>query len=183
MPDNKNNLTEKEALVEEIRQTRENINALIQKIARYEANQSQKAEPVRKEIQPKPVYRRAKMKVWKLVSGILSIILSLFVVGQSFLAGIFNALTENHQISGTAGLVVAVMLLTAGIVSIAVRNSEGNGGNVALLILFGIAAAIGFTFAGEYKDLYIWSGWCALCALLAIISMIKRHVKEPEKAA
>ncbi len=41
MPDNKNNLTEKEALVEEIRQTRENINALIQKIAQYEANQSQ----------------------------------------------------------------------------------------------------------------------------------------------
>ena len=63
-------------------------------------------------------------------------------------------------------------MLAGGIVSIATRKSEKNGGNIALIILFGLAALIGFTNYGSFSDLAIWSGWCVINAVLAIVSFI-----------
>lgn len=112
------------------------------------------------------------MKVWKLVSGILSIVLFVFVSFQSCAAGLSNALEANGEASGTAGIMVAVFMLAGGIVSIATRKAKGKGGNIALIILFGIAALVGFTNYGSYSDLAIWSGWCLINAVLAVIAMI-----------
>lgn len=112
------------------------------------------------------------MKVWKLVSGILSIVLFVFVSFQSCAAGLSNALEANGEASGTAGIMVAVFMLAGGIVSIATRKAKGKGGNIALLVLFGIAALIGFTNYGSYSDLAIWSGWCLINAVLAVIALI-----------
>lgn len=112
------------------------------------------------------------MKVWKLVSGILSIILFVFVSFQSCAAGLSNALEANGEASGTAGIMVAVFMLAGGIVSIATRKAKGKGGNIALIILFGIATLVGFTNYGSYSDLAIWSGWCLINAVLAVIAMI-----------
>ncbi len=112
------------------------------------------------------------MKVWKLVSGILSIVLSVFVVLQSGAAGMVNAMEGNGEVSGTAGILVAVMLLVGGIVSIASRKG-GKGGNIAVLILYGLGSLVGFTMAGNYSDLRIWAGWCLICALLAVVALVK----------
>lgn len=112
------------------------------------------------------------MKTWKLVSGILSIILFVFVSFQSCAAGVANTLEANGEIGGSAGIIVAIMLLAGGIVSIATRNG-GKGGNIALIILFGIGALFGFVLAGSYTDLQIWAGWCLICAILAIVSLVK----------
>lgn len=112
------------------------------------------------------------MKVWKLVSGILSIILFVLVAFQSCAAGVANALEENGEVSGTAGIMVAIFMLAGGIVSIATRKGAGKGGNIALIILFGLAAIIGFSNYGSYSDLAIWSGWCLLNTILAIVAMI-----------
>lgn len=112
------------------------------------------------------------MKVWKLVSGILSIILFVLVAFQSCAAGVANALEENGEVSGTAGIMVAIFMLAGGIVSIATRRGVGKGGNIALIILFGLAVIIGFSNYGSYSDLAIWSGWCLLNAILAIVAMI-----------
>lgn len=114
-----------------------------------------------------------KMKTWKLVAGILSIILSVFVLFQSMFAGLGNALSDNGEVSGTAGLIVSIMLLAGGIVLIVVRNKDGKGGNIAIVILFGIATLVGFTSAGSYGDLYIWSAWCLINVILAIFSILK----------
>ena len=65
------------------------------------------------------------MKVWKLVSGILSIVLFLIVSFQSCAAGISNTLSDNGEVGGSAGVLVAIFLLAGGIVSIATRNSKG----------------------------------------------------------
>lgn len=58
------------------------------------------------------------MKTWKLVSGIISIVLFVFVSFQSCAAGVVNTMEENREVGGSAGLIVAIMLLTGGIVSI-----------------------------------------------------------------
>lgn len=114
------------------------------------------------------------MKVWKLVSGILSIILFVLVTFQSCAAGVANTLESNGEVSGSAGIMVAVCMLAGGIVSIATRKSEGKGGNIALIILFGLAAIVGFASYGSYSDLAIWAGWCAINAVLAVVAMIKK---------
>lgn len=112
------------------------------------------------------------MKTWKLVSGILSIVLFMLVSFQSCAAGIGNTLEANGEVSGSAGIIVAIMLLAGGIVSIATRNG-GKGGNIALIVLFGIGALFGFTLAGSYTDLNIWAFWCLVCVILAVVSLIK----------
>ena len=64
------------------------------------------------------------MKVWKLVSGILSMVLFILVAFQSCAAGVSNALENNGEVSGSAELIVAVLMLAGGIVSVATRKSE-----------------------------------------------------------
>lgn len=112
------------------------------------------------------------MKTWKLVSGILSIVLCLFVLLQSCAAGTVNALEASGEVSGSAGLIVSIMMLAGGIVSIVTRKGT-KGGNIAIIILYGIAALCGFTMAGNFKDLNIWAFWCLICAVLAAVSLIK----------
>ena len=47
------------------------------------------------------------MKTWKLVSGILSIIMFVFVTFQSCAAGISNSIEDNGEVGGSAGIIVA----------------------------------------------------------------------------
>ena len=86
------------------------------------------------------------MKTWKLVSGIISIVLFAFVMFQSCAAGISN--------------------------SIATRNGS-KGGNIALIVLFALGALCGFTMAGSYADLNVWAAWCLICAVFAAVSLKK----------
>lgn len=112
------------------------------------------------------------MKTWKLVSGILSMVLFALVAFQSCAAGVANSLEANGETSGSAGILVAILMLAGGIVSVATRKSEKKGGNIALIILFGLAALIGFTGFGNFSDLAIWSGWCLINAVVSVIAII-----------
>lgn len=113
------------------------------------------------------------MKTWKLVAGILSIIVFVIVMLQSCAAGVVNALEDSGGTSGSIGFICGILILTGGIVSIAVRNSTGRGGNIALIVIFGLAALIGFAGYGNYSDLVVWSIWALVNVVLAIIAMIK----------
>lgn len=115
----------------------------------------------------------APLATWKLVSGILSMVLFILVSFQSCAAGLGNAISNNGEVSGSAGVIVAIMLLAGGIVSVATRKG-GKGGDIALIVLFGIGAFIGFVLAGSYSDLRIWAFWCLVCVVLAIVSMSKK---------
>ena len=98
------------------------------------------------------------MKTAKLVIGILSIVLAVFVFMQSAVAGLGNALAENGEAGGSGGVLVAIALLVAGIIAIATRKG-GKGGYVAAgFYIFG--ALVGFATAGSYADLNIWAFLC-----------------------
>ena len=103
------------------------------------------------------------------------------VTFQSCAAGVVNALEENGGTSGSIGAFVAILMLSGGIVSIASRKSTKKGGNIALVILFGLAALIGIAGYGNYSDLVIWSIWCLLNAVLAIVSLVVVKKKDDEK--
>ena len=113
------------------------------------------------------------MKTWKLISGILSIVLAAFVLFQSMAVGLGNSLSENGETSGSAGFLVAILLIVAGITAIVVRKSVKKGAHIALVIMYGLAAITGFTMAGSYEDLKIWAAWCLICAILAVVAIFK----------
>lgn len=122
------------------------------------------------------------MKVWKLVSGILSMVLFVVVTFQSCAVGLANSLSESEEVSGTAGVLLAVLMLAGGIVSVATRKSVKNGGNIALIVLFGLAALIGFMNHGTYSDLVIWSVWCLINVVLAVVAMVTGGKKNSTQA-
>lgn len=118
---------------------------------------------------------QAAFKTWKLVSGILSMVLFIFVSFQSCVAGMGNAIFETGESSGSGGILVAIMMLSGGIVSVATRKSKGNGGNIALIVLFGIATLTGYGLAGSFTDLNVWATWCLVNVIMAIIAIIKNN--------
>lgn len=118
------------------------------------------------------------MKIWKLVAGILSMVLFVLVTFQSCAAGLSNALEENGEASGSAGIILAVLMLVGGIVSVATRKAKGKGANIALIILFGLAGLVGITNYGSFSDLAIWSVWCFINAAMAIIAIVTGKKKD-----
>ena len=118
------------------------------------------------------------MKTAKLVLGIITIVLSCFVTLQSCAAGTANALSDNGESSGTAGLLVSWLMLAGAIVMISTRK-KGKGGSIACIILFGLAALLGFPNAGSYKDLKVWAVYCLILAVINLIAVIK--YKKPEE--
>ena len=118
------------------------------------------------------------MKTWKLVSGILSIILFVVVSFQSCAVGIGNTLGETGEVGGSGGIVLSFLMLAGGIVSIATRNTKGKGANISLIILFGLASFFCFVLAGSYTDLKIWAGWCLINAILAVVAIVKSKKTE-----
>lgn len=129
------------------------------------------------------------MKTWKLVSGILSIILAAVIFWETFLVSVvgfaaqqgqFDLITTQNEfaVSTFGGIIVAVFLITAGIVSIITRN-KGKNGEIASLILYGLAAIIGFCTANRaFKDLFVWAAWCLICAVLYAVCIIWPSVKK-----
>lgn len=117
-----------------------------------------------------------EMKIWKLVSGILSILFSCMIVFQSCAAGISNVLEDNGEVSGTAGIFVAIFLITGGIVSIATRNKKA--GNAAMGIIFAIGAIIGYALSGSFTDLLIWATWSLICSIMGVVALIREDKTE-----
>ena len=109
------------------------------------------------------------MKTSRLVIGIVSIVLFLLVGMQSCAAGMGNALQDNGEVSGTAGMLVA------GIVGIATR--KGGKGPIVAGCFYLVGGLLGFANAGSYSDLKIWS---VLCFIFAVVFILGSLIKKKE---
>ena len=119
------------------------------------------------------------MKIWKLVSGIISCVVFIIITFQSCATGVVNAIEDNSSdTSAGGGIWVAFILLVAGITSACVWKVKSRGADVALIILFGLAALVGFSNLGVFGDLEVWSWWAAICAGMAFISLCLPRKKE-----
>ncbi|NLB41119.1 MAG: hypothetical protein GX815_02465, partial [Clostridiales bacterium] len=67
------------------------------------------------------------MKTAKLIIGIVSIVLTFLILFQSCAASVVDAIEDEGGTSGGSGTFVAILMLIAGIVAIATRNSKGGG--------------------------------------------------------
>lgn len=119
---------------------------------------------------------RNGMKTAKLIIGIISIVLFIIIAFQSCAAGLSNALLENGESSGSAGIIVAFFMLISGIVGISTRNSKGGG--ITAGVFYALAGIIGLGNYGSYSDLQIWSILCLIFALIFIIGSAR--MKKPQ---
>lgn len=113
------------------------------------------------------------MSVWKLVSGILSMILSVIVLLQSCAVGLASSLARSDDLAGSYGLIVSILILAGGIVNVATSRSLGKGGSIASMILFSLGAMSalkGFSYK-VYGDLIVWGAWCVICGILALVDV------------
>lgn len=100
------------------------------------------------------------MKTTKLVAGILMIVLSVFILFQSTVAGVGNALSDNGETGGSGGLFTAIIFLVAGIVYLASKSKKKLTADTINMVLLLIAWIFALTSAGSYGDLVVW-GWLA----------------------
>ncbi|SEV81483.1 hypothetical protein [[Clostridium] fimetarium] len=110
------------------------------------------------------------MKTARLVIGIVSIVLFVLVALQSCAAGLGNALQENGEVSGSAGLMLAFFLLIAGIIGIAARKTKG--GTITAGCFYAVGGLIGISNVGSYGDLAIWSVLSFIFAVVFIVGAI-----------
>lgn len=116
----------------------------------------------------------------KLVIGIISMVLFAIVFLQSCAVGLGNTIIDSGETSGTGGVFCAVAMLIAGIVTVVTRNSEKSGGSIASIIIYFLGYLIGYSNAGSYKDLEVWSVICFWFAIVHIVSIViaKRKAKK-----
>lgn len=108
------------------------------------------------------------MKTSRLVIGILSIVLFLIISLQSCAVGIGNTLQDNGEVSGSAGFLLALCMLVAGIVGVAARKSKT--GSIVAGGFFAFGGLIGIANVGSYSDLQIWSVLSFIFAAIFIIT-------------
>lgn len=111
------------------------------------------------------------MKTAKIVIGIISIVLFIVVMFQSCAAGLYNSLVDSSDVSGAAGVILAICMLIAGIISIATRNG-GKGGPIVAGIFYLFGGIMGIANYGIFADLMIWSIVCFIFAAVDILGTI-----------
>ena len=91
----------------------------------------------------------------KKVIGITSIVLFILVAFQSCAAGVGNVLSNNKEASGSAGIMLAILMLIAGIIAIISKYSKGM--TITSIVFYVLAFIVGIANVGHFKDLQIWS--------------------------
>lgn len=114
------------------------------------------------------------MRTTKLIIGIFSIVLSVFITFQSLVAGLGNTIMNNGEVSGSAGLLVSIFMLVGGIVVLVTQKRR----SIAPVIIYTISGLIGLILAGSYTDLYIWS---SLNLIFAVILFFANRQSKPNR--
>lgn len=116
------------------------------------------------------------MKTARLIIGIISIVLFCVITMQSCAAGLGNAIEGNGEVSGSAGLILALCMLVAGIVGVCCRKMKA--GTIVAGCFYAFGGLIGIVNVGSYGDLQIWSVLSFIFAAVFIIGAIRQKEKK-----
>jgi len=119
---------------------------------------------------PKAQGASSPFSTLRLVLNILSIAIAVFAAYQSMIVRITEAILSNGY-SGTIGFIVALLMITGGIVGIAMLKKQA--GMKACIIIFGIAAILGILCCGTFGDLRIYGIYCAIVCIVNFVAGVK----------
>lgn len=107
----------------------------------------------------------------KKVIGIISIILFFIISFQSCAAGIGNSIAQTGEVSGSAGFILSIVILIAGILTLVSKDNKGIV--ITSIIFYIIGGIIAIANLGSYSDLKIWSIISFIFAALLIYNVFK----------
>ena len=115
------------------------------------------------------------MKIWKSLSGFLSILIAALIALLFLFADLLELLANPLPIEtpgspGAAGAILAVALAFGGIITLATR-SGGRGGSIAAAILYGVGGVVGLVLAEGHGELRLCAGWALLCMVAAMVDI------------
>ena len=90
----------------------------------------------------------------KKVVGIISIILFFLISFQSCAVGFGNTVLNNKEASGSAGFMLALCLLIAGIIALVAKTK---GTVITSIVFYSIGGIIAIANVGSFSDLKIWA--------------------------
>ncbi|MGH4122273.1 MAG: hypothetical protein ACREV6_05025 [Clostridium sp.] len=120
----------------------------------------------------------------KKVIGILSIVLFTIITFQSCAVGVGNAMQSKTEASGSAGFMLALAWLIAGIILLCSKKSKGMV--ITSIVLYALAGIIGIANVGSFSDLQIWAIISFIFTGLLIFHLIKNkqlYVRQPKNVA
>lgn len=107
----------------------------------------------------------------KKVIGVISVVLFIIVMLQSCAAGLGNAISNNGEVSGSAGVLLAFCMLIGGIILFLSKTNKGM--TITSIVFYLIGGLIGLANVGSYSDLKIWSILNLIFAGLLVFHLIK----------
>lgn len=102
------------------------------------------------------------MRVAKLVTGILLIVLAAWLLFEGFMNGFLSVWTSSSIISATLEIVLAGLFIGAGVVYIALEDDPFIGGDITCFILLIIGGVVGI--AGSF-----FNRWMLLYAAISLV--------------
>lgn len=111
------------------------------------------------------------MKNTKLILSIISMVLFVIIALQSCAAGFSNALEDNGELGGTAGIILGICMVVAAIVGMVTRKG-GKGGAFTAGGFYLVGAIIGYVNAGSYADLKVWATVSLAFGIVFIVGTI-----------
>ena len=118
------------------------------------------------------------MKQIKLWLGILGLVIGAYIMIISCYEAAWNLLTTSGHFNGAVGIIVAVLLVAGSLVRIGMRSSADDSGSIISLVLFAIAAALGFAVTPIY---HYMQKWAIICLVMGIISVLMIMWKNSRK--
>jgi hypothetical protein len=107
------------------------------------------------------------MKAWKIISGILSMLLSIVIAAFSFFHFILAA-GGYTSASGIYGLLAAFVLFLAGLISLCTCGGR-LGGNITSTIFYFLSVVVSFARASSHVYLLISGIWSLICLIIVFI--------------
>lgn len=127
--------------------------------------------PVAKRIEEQSENQSGHLSYMRIMFSILLIVTAVFVIYQSFFAGLSNALNATGNLDGTLGLMFALLEILFGIMGIVTAKTKNEN---TIKILSISMAIIGLLYArfyhGIYEDLKIWAWFLVLSGVIFGIS-------------
>ena len=102
------------------------------------------------------------MRITKLVTGILLIMLSVWLLVEGLMNCILGVWTERNIASGVLEIILGGLFMGAGIVYICLENDPFMGGDITCFILLIIGAIVGFVGC-------FFNRWMFLYAVISLI--------------
>lgn len=116
--------------------------------------------------------RKKRNYIERMVIGIASIVLSLLVFLQACSTGIYNTMSNTGDLGGSAGFLVFLIMMIAGISAIATRKSEKKHTGVIIAVIYFLGAFFAFPNTAVFTDLKIWGGVCIFFGLFFLGSFV-----------